>query len=220
MPHWPAPTFERTRHYHEALRQAGAEPLVVDGPQLPDEAAGLVLPGGVDVDPQRYGETVGPETQPPHEARDDHEFGLLAQALERDIPVLAVCRGHQLLNVALGGSLIQHIEGDGHRHAESGGALSGWHEVSLSEDGSLLANVYGKGRELRVNSRHHQGVTSDTLSPQLKAVGYSPDGLVEAAESGSHRWVVGVQWHPERPEMRPAADRLFEAFVEACRARD
>jgi putative glutamine amidotransferase len=217
MPHWRAPTFERTRHYHEALRQAGAEPLVIDDAKLPADAAGLLLPGGVDIDPHRYGEKRAPETDRPNKARDEHELGLLAQALERDVPVLAVCRGHELLNVALGGSLLQHIQGEGHRHAASGGELSGWHEVTLSEDGSLLAAVYGKGRKLRVNSRHHQCVTGDRLSPQLKAVAGSPDGVVEAVESPSHRWVVGVQWHPERPEMRPAADPLFEAFVAACR---
>lgn len=213
LPHWRAPTFERTRHYYESLRQAGGEPLVVEGPELPPDASGLVLTGGTDVDPHRYGEKRGQETDRPNKPRDEHELGLVSQALERGLPVLAVCRGHQLLNVALGGSLVQHIDGDRHR-AE--GERSKWHAVSLSGEGSILRDAYGNGRELRVNSRHHQAVTTERLAPGLIAVARSPEGLVEAFEGADGRWLLGVQWHPERPEMRPAAAPLFEAFVATC----
>ena len=214
LPHWRAPTFERTRHYHESIRQAGGEPLVVDRPDLPAEASGLILTGGVDVNPERYDEPREEKTQRPNDKRDEQELALVAQALQRGIPVLGVCRGSQLLNVAVGGSLLQDIEGDGHR---ADGDLSKWHTVSLSGEGSILAGVYGEGRQMRVNSRHHQAVTPDRLSPKLTAVALSPDGFVEAFEAADGRWFVGVQWHPERPEMRPAADPLFEAFVAACR---
>src|SRR3990172_11789009 len=105
VPPWRAPTFERTQHYYESLRKAGGEPLVMDGPALPAEAAGLVLTGGVDVDPHLYGERRDPRTERPNKPRDAHELLLLRRALERDLPVLAVCRGHQFLHVALGGSL-------------------------------------------------------------------------------------------------------------------
>jgi len=213
VPHWRAPTFERTQHYYDSLRQAGSEPLVVEGPDLPPDAAGLLLAGGVDVDPRLYGERRAPQTEQPNRARDAHELRLLRQALERDLPVLAVCRGHQFLNVALGGSLLQHVEGDSHCADDEG--QSRWHTVSLR--GGRLGEVYGLGRDLRVNSRHHQAVTVQRLAPSLEPFAYSPDGLVEAMESREHRWVVGVQWHPERPEMRPAADLLFAAFVAACR---
>lgn len=213
VPHWRAPTFERTQHYHDSLRQAGCEPLVVDGPDLPPDAAGLLLAGGVDVDPHLYGERRHPETERSNKARDAHELRLLRQALERDVPVLAVCRGHQFLNAAMGGSLVQHIEGDGHRVDDAG--ESRWHTVSIR--GGRIGEVYGLGRDLRVNSRHHQAVTEERLAPSLEPFAYSPDGLVEAMESREHLWVVGVQWHPERPEMRPAADALFAAFVAACR---
>lgn len=213
LPHWRAPTFERTQHYYDSLRQAGSEPLVVDGPDLPPDAVGLLLAGGTDVDSHLYGEWRHPEAERPNKPRDAHELRLLQQALERDLPVLAVCRGHQLLNVALGGSLRQHIEGDGHRADDEG--QSRWHTVSLR--GGRLADVYGRRRDLRVNSRHHQAVTEERLAPSLEPFAYSPDVLVEAMESREHRWVVGVQWHPERPEMRPAADPLFAAFVAACR---
>jgi gamma-glutamyl-gamma-aminobutyrate hydrolase PuuD len=213
IPHWRAPTFERTQHYYDSLRQAGSEPLVVAGPDLPPDAAGLLLAGGTDVDPHLYDERRGPQTERPNRARDAQELRLLRQALERDLPVLAVCRGHQLLNVALGGPLLQHIEGDGHRADDEGQSRS--HTVSIR--GGRLGEVYGVGRDLRVNSRHHQAVTEERLAPSLEPFAYSPDGLVEAMESREHGWVVGVQWHPERPEMRPAADLLFAVFVAACR---
>jgi len=215
LPHWRAPTFERTQHYYESLRKAGGEPLVVDGPELPAEAAGLVLTGGVDVDPRLYGERRGSLTERPNKPRDAHEMRLLQQALERDLPVLAVCRGHQFLNVAMGGKLVQHIEGDGHRADDAG--ESRWHAVSLVDGGGRLGGVYSSGRDLRVNSRHHQAVTAERLAPSLAPLAYSPDGFVEAVESRGHCWVVGVQWHPERPEMHPAADALFAAFVAVCR---
>jgi gamma-glutamyl-gamma-aminobutyrate hydrolase PuuD len=214
VPHWRAPTLERTQHYYDSLRQAGGEPLVVEGEELPREAAGLLLTGGVDVDPYRYGQRRSPRTERPNKPRDAHELRLVRRALERDLPLLAVCRGHELLNVALGGSLLQHIEGDGHRADDEG--LSRWHTVALC-DGGRLAAVYGKAAALRVNSRHHQAVMPDGLAPSLAAVAHSPDGLVEAVESREHRWVLGVQWHPERPEMHPASDALFAAFVAACR---
>jgi putative glutamine amidotransferase len=215
VPHWRAPTWERTQHYYESLRKAGGEPLVVEGPELPVDAAGLLLTGGVDVDSHLYGERRDPRTERPNKPRDAHERLLLQQALERDLPVLAVCRGHQFLNVALGGSLVQHIEGDGHRADDAG--ESRWHRVSLVDGGGRLREVCGSRRELRVNSRHHQAVTLDRLAPSLVALARSPDGLVEAVESRAHGWVVGVQWHPERPEMHPASDALFGAFVGVCR---
>jgi gamma-glutamyl-gamma-aminobutyrate hydrolase PuuD len=214
VPHWRAPTFERTRHFHDSLRQAGAEPLVLDGAELPSRAAGLLLTGGVDVDPHHYGERRGGQTDRPNKPRDEQELALVRQALERDIPLLAVCRGHQVLNVAVGGSLLQHIEGDSHKADDAG--HSRWHEVSLTGNGRLAA-VYEEGAVLRVNSRHHQAVTPERLAEPLRELARSPDGFIEAMESRAHRWVVGVQWHPERPEMHPAAYPLFAAFVAACR---
>ena len=200
IPRWRAPAGERTRDYCDSLRACGAGHVLVDGDRLPLDIQGLLLTGGIDVDPRLYGERPGPETDRPHRRRDAQELALLRQALEQDLPVLAVCRGHQLLNVALGGRLLQHIGDDSHRAAPDGS--SRWHEVRLEGKGRL-ARIYGAGAILRVNSRHHQGV--------------SPDGLIEAVESLRHRWVVGVQWHPERPEMHPASDALFAAFVDACR---
>ena len=214
IPHWRAPTAERTKYYYDALNAAGAENATVDEPKLPAGARGLLLTGGVDVDPRLYGEKVGPHTDKPSVERDSHELSLLREALERDLPVLCVCRGHELLNVALGGTLLQNIEGDGHRWHDD--FSSRWHEVSIENRDSRLASVYGPGAALHVNSRHHQGVTEDRLAPQLQAVATSADGLVEAMESSGHRWVMGIQWHPERPEVADSARSLWEAFVAAC----
>jgi gamma-glutamyl-gamma-aminobutyrate hydrolase PuuD len=184
------------------------------GTKLP-QLDGLVLTGGVDVDAHLYGEPRDRRAMRHNKARDAHELRLFSQALERDLPVLAICRSHHLLNVAMGGSLLQHIEGDGHRADVDG--RSRWHTVSLDAGGGRLSEAYKSGHDLRVNSRHHQAVTAERLAPGLTPLAYSPDGLVEAMQSRAHRWVVGVQWHPERPEMRPAAEPLFAAFVSACR---
>jgi putative glutamine amidotransferase len=226
VPHWRAPTWERTRFYYDALEASGARHAIVDTDDLPNEARGLLLTGGVDVDPHLYSEKPGPNTDRPNTKRDQHELKLLRQALDRDIPVLCICRGHELLNVSLGGSLLQHIETDGHRWHDDG--TSGWHEVTMDGD-SRLAAVYGKASVLHVNSRHHQGVTQDRLAGTLRPTARSADGFIEAMESANHRWVVGIQWHPERPEpeLEPASrenwnqasSSLWHAFVAACSLR-
>ncbi len=218
VPYWRAPTWERTKYYFDALAAAGAEHVIVEGEALPSEARGLLLTGGVDVDPALYGEERDARTDKPHAERDAHEMGLLRQALERDLPVLCICRGHELLNVAMGGSLVQHIDGDGHRWHDDGG--SRWHEVTVESEGRL-ASAYGAGSVLRVNSRHHQGVRPEGLAEGLRATAHSPDGFVEAMEGVAQRWLVGIQWHPERPdeEMGETAGPLWKAFVGACGGR-
>jgi putative glutamine amidotransferase len=142
----------------------------------------------------------------------------LRHSLDQDLPVLAICRGHQLLNVALGGSLLQHIEGDYHRAHKEGDMPSRWHSITVEPD-SRLGSIYGRA-DMEVNSRHHQAVLPAMLAPPLRAVAYSPDGVIEAVESSTHAWAVGVQWHPERLESEHAgfADRntaLFQALVVA-----
>ena len=213
VPHWRAPTWERTKFYYDALQAVGARYSIVEADELPKDALGLLLTGGVDVDPSLYGEKRGPNTDPPNTKRDLNELKLLEQALTRNVAVLCICRGHELLNVAFGGSLLQHIESNGHRWQDDG--TSGWHEVTVDGD-SRLAGMYGARAELRVNSRHHQGVTRDRLGARLRSIASSPDGFVEAMESESHRWVMGIQWHPERPEMQPDSLAVFRAFASAC----
>ncbi len=215
IPRWRAPTWERTGYYLDSLEAAGARCLLVDEKTLPAEAQGLLLMGGVDVDPALYGERRGKRTDRPHKERDAHEMGLLQAALDADLPVLAICRGHQLLNVALGGSLLQDIPGNGHKWLEDGD--SAWHEIALDGPGHV-AEAYPGQKALRVNSRHHQGVTRDRLAPSLRVTATSHDSYVEAADHTALRWVAGVQWHPERPEIREESLPLFRAFVAACAA--
>ncbi|HUF54187.1 MAG TPA: gamma-glutamyl-gamma-aminobutyrate hydrolase family protein [Dehalococcoidia bacterium] len=213
IPRWKAPTWERTGYYMDSIEIAGGRPRLVEEKKLPAEAGALLVMGGVDVNPNLYGEKRGAHTDRPNNERDAHEMALLQDALERDIPVLAICRGHQLLNVALGGTLLQHIEGDAHKWTTDGDSV--WHEIDVTEPASRLARAYAGEQMLRVNSRHHQGVTKDRLAGDLRPVAASGDAFVEAAESMAHRWVMGVQWHPERPEMRPEAAPLFAALIEA-----
>ena len=213
IPRWKAPTWERTGYYMDSLEGVAGRCRLIEGKKLPQEADGLLLMGGVDVNPKLYGAKRDERTQPSQNDRDEHEMGLLEDALERDVPVLAICRGFQLLNVAMGGSLLQNIDDESHRARNDDSA---WHEVTVSDQASRLAGAYKGEDKLRVNSRHHQGVTEPLMADGLRCVASSHDSYVEAFESAEHRWTVGVQWHPERPEMRPGAAALFRAFVEAC----
>jgi gamma-glutamyl-gamma-aminobutyrate hydrolase PuuD len=213
IPNWKAPTWERTGYYMDSIEAAAGRCRLIEGQRLPQDADGLLLMGGVDVNPKLYGEKRDERTQPSQDDRDQHERALLEDALARDVPVLAICRGFQLLNVTMGGSLLQHIDDDSHRARKD---VSAWHEVIVSDKASRLADAYEGEDKIRVNSRHHQGVTQPLLADGLRCVASSHDSYVEAVESASHRWTVGVQWHPERPEMRPDAGTLFRAFVEAC----
>jgi len=207
-------------NYRDRLREAGLD--VVDLTQPGETLAGLqglLIPGGRDVDPALYGEAPHPETQEPHRERDDYEIALLREALDADLPVLAICRGLQVFNVALGGPLLQHIESGLHESLEDGG--SQWHDVSFTA-GSRLCAVYGATSVL-VNSRHHQAVTPELLAPGLRLTGLTADGLVEGFESDAHRWAVAVQWHPERlesdvPGFAEASSVLFMAFADALKS--
>ena len=217
---------ERTRqNYLEALERAGAEAVALYSDDPPADPAvanldALVLSGGGDVNPERYG-------QEPHESltgvddeRDSFESDAIARAIADATPILAICRGHQMLNVALGGSLEQHIESGEHRTPEGldPKAHSAWHGVKL-DHASWLAAAYGS-TSLTINSRHHQGIREGMLARELRATGWSPDGYIEAYEGGKDgTWLAGVQWHPERVEVDERAGfnsqsaELFKAFV-------
>jgi len=224
-------------NYMARLREEGATPVLVapDAPVfLPDgcrfapdgagrfEAAllnhldGLVLCGGGDVHPGQYGHALdGAEDHSIDEARDAMELALCREALVRDLPIFAICRGFQVLNVAGGGALVQHV--DHHRSEPSAPVL---HEVVVTPE-SRLARLVGEGR-LPVNTYHHQGVNRLTLAPQLAPAAFDAvlGWLVEAAEAPAHRWVLGVQWHPERVCDWPEAGaqrRLWKSFVDATR---
>jgi putative glutamine amidotransferase len=212
--------------YLRGLRVAGLLPLVLsplDDPgthrRVLDAAGGLLLTGGEDIDPARYGEPVD-GTRRISPERDDMEFELLRLALERGLPVLAICRGMQLLNVVLGGTLYQDLASD----FDAAVAHDSWKDVDASihtvrpAGPALLDDVFADEPTVQ-NSAHHQGV--ERLAGDLEPVGYAPDGLIEAVEyrMADGGWTVGVQWHPERKIDRDDGvnRRLFEAFGDAVR---
>ena len=179
-----------------------------------DGAIGLVLPGGGDVDPALYGQEPHPRTHAVSRRRDRFEITLLKEALLRDIPVLAICRGMQLMNVVLGGTLQQHLPDEPNRleHDRDRPRADHAHGVSIDR-ASLVAEVFGT-TNMPVNSHHHQGL--DHIAEPLREVAWAEDGVLEAVESQRHAWVVGVQWHPE--VMAPVEQRqleVFRSFVDA-----
>ncbi len=197
------------QRYVDALERAGAEVVIVPPGARLDRYDAVCLSGGGDVDPAAYGEPRDPATADVVPERDRTEIELARTAVARDVPVLAICRGFQVLNVALGGSLLQDVAG----HRVDAPIVE---HVVAAAPGSLLASAVGSA-PFRVNSRHHQGVTTERLAPGLVATAQL-GGLVEAFESTSRRFVVGVQWHPERvgidAELDSAPARaLFDAFV-------
>ena len=200
--------------YTRAVERAGGRPLLVPPSEDGLEETlhvldGLVLSGGSDLDPGTYGHEPHPETKGVLEDRDRAELALLHAALDRDMPVLAVCRGSQVLNVGLGGDLVQHLpEVVGHdNHKHTPGEYAD-HDVSL-DPGTRLGALLGE--HAPVKSHHHQGFGK--LGSGLREAAHADDGTVEALEDPSRRFALGVLWHPEAGEDM----RLFEAFVEEAR---
>ena len=211
-----------TAAYVTALERAGLIPLIVPplssaeaAASVLDSVAGLVLTGGEDVDPARYGEKRHEKVVSVNAARDATEAALVEEARARGTPVLAICRGIQILNVALGGSLVQDIPTQCEStidHDEEGARTSRSHEISI-EPGSLIARAVGT-EHCSVNSFHHQSVKR--VADGMRVTARSPDGIIEGIESTDEDWwAMGVQWHPE--EMTESAepwDRgLFKAFA-------
>ena len=214
--------------YVRAVELAGGAPVLLPPPLGADardalwaRLDGLLLTGGGDVDPQHFGEPRHPTLVEVSEARDALELELAGRALAQGLPLLAICRGIQVLNVALGGSLHQNIPsepGSPLAHSQTERRHQPTHHVKVRE-GSRLAAILGT-HEVDVNSFHHQALAR--LGRGLAAVAWAPDGIVEGVEetAGGDRFVVGVQWHPEDlVEHDPAARRLFAAFVTAAGAR-
>lgn len=213
--------------YLRALEAAGAVPMVM--PPLPEEAIGslldrldgVCLSGGPDLDPDTYGARKHPELGPTEPELDRFELAMARSADAREMPILAICRGTQALNVARRGSLIQHLPEASpdfaHRQSAPGDQTS--HTIDI-EPGSRLAVALG-GDEvevpdvLDVNSFHHQAI--ERLGEGLKITARAPDGTIEAIEDPGHPFLIGVQWHAETLVHRPYEAALFRNFVEACR---
>jgi len=206
-------------YYSDATIAADMTPVIFPNGQDPSIASnliekvdGLVISGGDDVDPATYGEVERGATGQ-SSAVDEFEIALLREARAHNKPVLAICRGIQLLNVALGGTLNQEITGEGTVHdlipsdADPAELNERRHIVDL-EEGSVLALLYGT-QELKVNTLHHQGI--ENLASELVAEGRTEDGLIEAVRCDGEWWAIGVQWHPERMDLSHQ-NPLFGAF--------
>jgi putative glutamine amidotransferase len=211
--------------YVRSVEQAGGVPVVLppvrpgDVPALLDRLDGILLSGGVDVDPALYGQAPHAKLGRVNRRRDDFELELTREALRRDQPILAICRGHQVLNVATGGTLVQDIPslvGGAMEHDAPGPRRRRSHPVEITAS-SRLHEILGEGTVF-VNSLHHQAV--DRIGEGLVVSARSPeDGIVEGLEMPGRRFVVAVQWHPESFWTGPDSfQTLFDAHAEACRA--
>lgn len=217
---WITDGDERSKRYLDAVVAGGGQPV----PMLADCASwkaelnsirGLLLTGGVDIDPQLYGEkneglSIGVNRQ-----RDDLELQALRYCLDRGLPVLAICRGFQLVNVAIGGALIQDIRSSIKHKSDRG--QSRFHEIAVIP-GTRIAEVVGGQLHLRVNGRHHQGVDLHCVAQKLHVTALAPDNIVEGLELEGDQFLVGVQSHPENMDETPQLVGLFAAFVSAVRA--
>lgn len=209
--------------YSDSVAEAGGIPVLIsraaDVAALVARLDGLVLSGGEDVEPERYGATLGPHATRLDPDRDAFELDLIHAALDVGLPVLAICRGVQILNVALGGTLVEHLEpGDGFDHSITDGDRSTRrHSVSI-EPGCMLAaalsDEINEDGAAQVNSYHHQAI--DSPGAGLTIVARAHDGTVEAVEDPG-RGILGVQWHPE---MHSGVDPIFRWFIERIQERD
>ncbi len=212
--------------YEESIRRAGGEPTVLGYAthRVADvirQFDGVLLPGGADVLPSMYGEAAHAAFSAAEAGRDEYEIELVTRALEGDVPLFAICRGIQVLNVALGGTLVQDIPTEvasalAHEVREPRFAIA--HDVWMTA-GSLLERLMREriteGDEVPVNSRHHQAIKQ--LANGLVVSGTAPDGVIEAAEDLTRRFCLGVQWHPENFYRTGEFSPLFEGFVRAAK---
>lgn len=212
---WDMPASVVPQRYLDKVLDAGAMPVIL--PAVPDVAGvlarldGLMLVGGGDLDPMRYGAVPHPKSTRVNLARDDAEMALLDEALQQRLPILGICRGLQLLNVALGGTLHQHVpDVVGHERHSGGDGIFKRHDVHLHPRCVLSRSL--SRTTLEVSSLHHQAI--DRLGTGLTPCAWSDDGLIEAVELEGHPFTVGVQWHPEADE----EVGVFTALVAAAAA--
>lgn len=217
-----ASTELEARPYAASVEKRGATvrlllPSLTESPTaVLDEIDGLMVTGGEDIDPALYGEESGSAVGfPSLPERDALEASLIKEAIHRNMPILCICRGMQMLNVALGGRLIQDLPNHQRVRDDDGEWKSTRHSIYLSP-GSKLAATIGAGGFFKVNSLHHQGFRDAHKSPQLLTTAYAlDDGLIEGVELPGQTWVIGVQWHPElEKESSPSFGLMFDSLVE------
>lgn len=206
--------------YVDSLRRAGAVPVLIppqpeNAEELLDQLDGVVLAGGYDCDPTLYGEDPHPSCETMDCRRQDNDLALARVAREKGVPMLGICLGAQVMNVAAGGNLFQDIlsQIDGAINHASEPENRSRHDVSI-EPQTRLAAILGN-RQFNVNSSHHQSVRE--AGRGLRVAAKAPDGVIEAVEDPQHPFYVGVQWHPEDMAGERSATKLFETFVEAAR---
>ena len=216
---WDAGGFAVPEGYVDAARRGGIRPLAVmesdpdAAVEVLDHVGGLMLLGGGDLDPATYGAERHDKVYGVDDERDAVELALVSEALRRAMPILAICRGLQVLNVALGGTLVQHIPdlGGAVQHGVPGGGGTVMHDVKV-EPGSLLAGITGV-ESLATSSHHHQAI--ERLGDGLTVTARADDGVIEAVEHEGPAWIVAVQWHPEDTAgADPAQQALFDALTE------
>jgi putative glutamine amidotransferase len=221
------PIYANNRAYVHAVESAGGLPILI--PMINDlniltallsRLDGLLLPGGMDLHPSRYGEEVHPLTEVADLELDEFEITLASWAFQQDIPVLGICRGMQLINIVLGGTLFQDISNQypnsiahSHRHLPHTHLA---HHINV-EPGSRMEAILG-AREVKVNSLHHQAIKDPGKG--VRVTGHAPDGVPELIEVSGYRFVMAAQSHPEEIyTIEPAFKRLFSAFVQASSSR-
>jgi putative glutamine amidotransferase len=209
--------------YLAAIEKAGASPRTLSPddalPGALDGCDGVLLTGGVDVDPAEYGETTTHPTVEVDPVRDRYELLLAREAMARDLPLLAICRGAQVLNVAAGGTLFQDLPSQHPspiRHTVEQPKHAIAHDVRIAADTRLAALLGAAKPEVAVNSRHHQAVRE--VASGFVVAATAPDGVIEAIEKPDAAFCVGVQWHPENFWRTGEFSTLFDGFVEAARA--
>ncbi len=225
----PRPQTYLNAGYADAVFAAGGLPQPVPVPPQHDTELldallatydGLIFTGGLDVPPEMYGEAIHPKTHVLHERRARFELDLFRRADAARVPIFAICLGHQVVHVARGGGLIQHVDDlerkpvVAHYRPKD---QSAFHRVRIEPD-SRLARVVGN-TNIETNSRHHQVVNAERLGAGLRTVALAPDGVVEASEDCNGRYLLTVQWHPEELFDRPEHLALFQALVEEARQR-
>lgn len=210
--------------YIQAMESAGIIPVILS-PCLSPEASvmalhrmdGLLLSGGTDMSPLHYGQQPRPGLGSIDSYRDEQEIALVREATKLGLPIFGICRGIQVINAVLGGTITQHISKDGEaiQHEQNAAGWHRHHHVEITP-GTMLASIFGAG-DIGVNSYHHQAV--DQLAPGLVVSAISPDGVIEGVES-TNPWILGVQWHPELMVNRHREFLgLFKVFAEACKGK-
>ncbi|MBL8060258.1 MAG: gamma-glutamyl-gamma-aminobutyrate hydrolase family protein [Chthonomonas sp.] len=206
------PEYRLKVNYCEMVAEAGGIPVIIptvaDVEELASMLDGVLIPGGRDIDPARFGQEKHPAADLQNPARFETEASLY-ENLPKDAPVFGICYGAQFLNVAGGGTINQHIPDHLVNHDHEGGTLQGY---SVDRDSRLGAIVVD---HLEGKSFHHQAI--DQVADGLKVVARHDDGTIEAVEGDGPRWMIGVQWHPERTPDDPNSKRLFAAFVEEAK---